>query len=142
VQGTGHNAHPLGDLIDTILVKTHRMTGVAIDPVARRAGVAAGALWADVTVAPGEHGLAPLAGSSPDVGVVGYTLGGGIGWLGRKYGLPANSVLAVEIVTAGGEIVRADRVQEPELFWALRGGGGNFGVVTALEFALYPVAEV
>ena len=141
-QGTGHNAHPLGDLSDTILLKTSRMTGVTIDPVARRARVRAGALWADVTAAAGEHGLAPLAGSSPDVGVVGYTLGGGISWLGRKYGLAANSVLAVEIVTADGEIVRADRVQEPELFWALRGGGGNFGVVTALEFALYPVAEL
>ena len=142
VQGTGHNAHPLGDLSDTILLKTSRMTGVTIDPVARRARVRAGALWADVTAAAGEHGLAPLSGSSPDVGVVGYTLGGGISWLGRKYGLAANSVLAVEIVTADGEILRADRVQEPELFWALRGGGGNFGVVTAIEFALYPVSEL
>ena len=141
-QTTGHNAGPLGDLSDTILVKTSRMTGVTIDPVARRARVRAGAVWADVTAAAGEHGLAPLAGSSPDVGVVGYTLGGGISWLGRKYGLAANSVLAVEIVTANGEIVRADRVQEPELFWALRGGGGSFGVVTALEFALYPVSEL
>ena len=141
-QGTGHNAHPLGDLSDTILLKTSRMTGVVIDPVARRARVRAGALWADVTAAAGEHGLAPLAGSSPDVGVVGYSLGGGISWLGRKYGLAANSVLAVELVTADGEIVRADRVQEPDLFWALRGGGGNFGVVTSIEMALYPVSEL
>ena len=141
-QGTGHNAHPLGDLSDTILLKTSRMTGVTIDPVARRARVRAGALWADVTAAAGEHGLAPLAGSSPDVGVVGYSLGGGISWLGRKYGLAANSVLAIEIVTADGEILRADRVQEPDLFWALRGGGGNFGVVTELEMALYPVSEL
>jgi hypothetical protein len=89
-----------------------------------------------------EHGLAALAGSAKDVGVVGYTLGGGIGWLARRHGLACSSVLAVEAVTADGRIVRADADSEPELFWALRGGGGSFALVTALEFALHPVAEV
>ena len=78
----------------------------------------------------------------PDVGVVGYTLGGGLGWLARRYGLAANSVVAVELVTADGRHVRADADTEPDLFWAIRGGGGSFGIVTAIEFALYPVAEV
>ncbi|HEY1370123.1 MAG TPA: FAD-binding oxidoreductase [Gaiellaceae bacterium] len=141
-QGTGHNAGPLGSLEDTILVKTSRMRGVSIDPVARTARAEAGVLWGEVSEAAGEHGLAALAGSSPDVGVVGYTLGGGVSWLARKYGLAANSLLAVELVTADGRFVRADRENEPELFWALRGGGGSFGVVTAVEFTLYPVAEL
>src|SRR5437764_35969 len=89
-----------------------------------------------------EHGLATLAGSSPDVGIAGYSLGGGLSWIGRKYGLQANNITAVEIVTADGELVRADKDNEPDLFWAVRGGGGNFGVVTALEFRLHPVREV
>ena len=98
-------------------------------------------LWGDVTVAAGEAGLVALHGSSPDVGVLGYTLGGGIGWLGRKHGLAANSVLAFEVVTADGELVRADAENEPDLFWALRGGGGAFAAVTAIEFRLYPLTE-
>ena len=88
------------------------------------------------------HGLAGLAGSSPDVGVVGYTLGGGLSFLGRKYGLAASNVHAIELVTADGRLVRADREHEPDLFWALRGGGGNFGVVTAIEFRLFPARQM
>ena len=90
----------------------------------------------------GEHGLAALHGSSPNVGVVGYSLGGGIGWMARMHGLSAESVLAVEIVTADGALVRADRTQNTDLFWALRGGGGGLGVVVAMEIALYPVEEL
>jgi len=141
-QGTGHNAHPLGSLAHTVLLKTERMRGVAIDARAQRARVEAGVLWAEVTEAAAQHGLAALAGSSPDVGVVGYTLGGGISWLSRRYGLAANSVTAIELVDAEGEPVRADADQNADLFWALRGGGGSFGVVTALEFALYPITDV
>jgi FAD/FMN-containing dehydrogenase len=141
-QGTGHNAHPLGSLAHTVLLKTERMRGVEIDPRGERARVEAGVLWAEVTEAAAQHGLAGLAGSSPDVGVVGYTLGGGVSWLGRRYGLAANSVTAVELVNAEGELVCADAEQNTDLFWALRGGGGSFGVVTALEFTLYPVTEV
>ncbi len=141
-QGTGHNASPLGDLSDTILLKTERMRGVTIDPEARTARVEAGVLWIEVVRAAAKHGLATLAGSSPDVGVVGYTVGGGVSWLGRKYGLSANNVEAVELVTADGRHVRADRDNEPDLFWAVRGGGGAFGIVTALELRLFPHEEV
>ncbi|MGH3024567.1 MAG: FAD-binding oxidoreductase [Gaiellaceae bacterium] len=141
-QGTGHFAGSLDGFEDTILVRTTRMRGLEIDPEARTARAEAGVLWEDLVLAAGEHGLAGLAGSSPDVGVVGYTLGGGLGWLGRRYGLAANSVVAIELVTADGRLVRADRDNEPDLFWALRGGGGSFGIVTAIELALYPVPEV
>jgi hypothetical protein len=141
-QGTGHGASALGELDGTILLKTARMRGVEIYPKARIARVEAGALWIDVVDAAAEHGLAALAGSSPDVGVVGYTLGGGLSWLARKHGIGANQVTAIEGVTASGEFFRTDRDHEPELFWALRGGGGSFAIVTALEFNLFPISEV
>jgi len=136
-QGTGHNASPLPRLDDVILLSTQRMRGVEIDVERRIARVAAGTLWLEVTSVASEHGLAPLSGSSPDVGVIGYTLGGGLSWLGRKYGLAANSVTAIELVTADGRFVRATADHEADLFWALRGGGGNLGVVCAMEFRLY-----
>ncbi|HEX5799553.1 MAG TPA: FAD-binding oxidoreductase [Gaiellaceae bacterium] len=141
-QGTGHGAAALGDLGDTILLKTERLRGVEIDPEARTARVAAGTIWIEVVEAAAEHGLAALAGSSPDVGVVGYTLGGGLSWLARKHGIGANQVTAVELVTADGRLVRADAETNADLFWAVRGGGGSFGVVTALEFNLFPITEV
>jgi FAD/FMN-containing dehydrogenase len=143
-QGTGHSASALAEasLHHTILVKTHRMRVVEIDPESRRARAQAGALWADVVGPASEHGLAALAGSSHDVGVVGYCLGGGLSWLARKHGLAANSVAAVQIVTADGRVVVADANHEADLFWAVRGGGGNFGIVTAVELELYPVDEL
>jgi FAD/FMN-containing dehydrogenase len=141
-QGTGHGAPPLEPLDGAMLLRTLPMRGVRIDPVARSARAEAGALWQDVTVPAGEHGLAALAGSSPDVGVTGYTLGGGIGWLARRYGLAANSVTAADLVTPDGRLVRADAGHESDLFWAVRGGGGSVGVVTALEMRLYPVREL
>jgi FAD/FMN-containing dehydrogenase len=141
-QGTGHNASPLGWLDETILVKTERMRRVEVDPASRRARVEAGVLWMEVTEAAAEHGLVGLAGSSPDVGVVGYSLGGGVSWLARKHGLSGNSITAVELVTSDGRLVRANADHEPELFWALRGGGGNFGIVTSIDVQLYPISEV
>jgi FAD/FMN-containing dehydrogenase len=141
-QGTGHNASPLGDLSDTLLIKTHEMRDVEIDADNRIARVEAGAQWGDVVGPAGEHGLAALAGSSHDVGVVGYSLGGGISFLARRYGLSANRILAAEIVTADGELVRADRHQNTDLFWAIRGGGGAFGVITALELELFDLPTV
>ena len=132
----------MADLSESILVKTEDMTGVEVDPGTGRARALAGALSRDVMNAAAEHGRAGLCGSSPDVGIVGYTLGGGIGWLGRKHGIQANALTAVELVTADSELVRADAETDGDLFWALRGGGGNFGVVTAIEFDLIPVAEV
>ncbi len=140
VQGTGHGA--CGDLEGVLLIDTSGLRGVEIDPGERVARVEPGALWSDVTGPAAEHGLAGLCGSSGGVGVVGFTLGGGAGLLGRRHGFAANSVLAVELVTADGALRRVDAESDPELFWALRGGGGNFGAVTALEFRLHPVAEV
>jgi FAD/FMN-containing dehydrogenase len=142
-QGTGHNPAPLaaGSLDDVVLVRTAAMKGVRVDPRTATARVDAGVLWQDAVEAASGHDLAALHGSSPDVGVVGYSLGGGIGWYARSLGLQASSVTAVELVTAEGELVRADAQTEPDLFWALRGGGGSFGFVTALEFRLYPVGR-
>jgi FAD/FMN-containing dehydrogenase len=141
-QGTGHNAGAYNTLDNTILVKTHALRGVEIDVGERIARCAAGTLWIEVTQPASEHGLAPLAGSSPDVGVVGYVLGGGLSWLARKHGLAANNVRAIELVTADGALVRATHDQHADLFWALRGGGGNYGIVTAVEIELYEYATV
>src|SRR5262245_45931990 len=141
-QGTGHNAPPLGDLAGTVLLKTHRLRGVTVDPVTRTARVEAGTTWIEVVEAAAEHGLAGLAGSSSDVGVVGYILGGGLSWLARKHGIGANHVGAIELVTGDGVFRRVDRENDPDLFWALRGGGGAFGVVTAIELDLFPLTEV
>lgn len=144
-QSTGHAAGVLvsHSLADVVLMRTSAMAGVRIDPVRRVARVEAGALWEHVVAAAAAHGLAALHGSAPDIGVVGYALGGGLGFYGRRYGLASNSVKAVEIVTANGRLVRADARHKRKLFWALRGAGGaNFGVVTAIEIELIPVHEV
>ncbi|PWW21943.1 FAD/FMN-containing dehydrogenase [Geodermatophilus normandii] len=137
VQATGHG--PVRNADGALVVTTRRMQGVGVDPVRRTARVEAGVKWQKVVAAAAEHGLIGLCGSSSDVGVVGYTLGGGMGSLGRRHGFAADAVVSVEMVTADGVLrtVRADT--EPELFWAVRGGKGNFGVVTALEFELFPV---
>ena len=141
-QGTGHGATSLGDLAGTVLLRTTRMRAVEVDPVRATARVEAGALWQEVTDAAAERGLAALAGSSHDVGVLGYTLGGGISWLARRHGLSSNSVLAAEIVDADGNERRVDHLHDPDLFWAIRGGGGAFAIVTALELRLFPIGEV
>jgi FAD/FMN-containing dehydrogenase len=144
-QATGHNAGPLTaerGLVDTILLRTHELRGVEIDVDARVARVEPGAQWGDVVAAAAPHGLTALAGSSHDVGVLGYTLGGGVSWLARSHGVAANHVVAAEIVTADGRMRRVDAEHDEELFWAIRGGGGDFGVVTALEFRVYPITEI
>jgi FAD/FMN-containing dehydrogenase len=141
-QATGHNADAYGALEDTLLVDVRELQQISIDRGARRVRVGAGVKWERVAPQLSELGLAALHGSSPDVGVAGYSLGGGMGWLSRKYGLQANSVTAIELVTADGRPARVDAEHEPDLFWALRGGNGNYGVVTAIEFAVYPVEEL
>jgi FAD/FMN-containing dehydrogenase len=141
-QRTGHNAGPLGSLDGVILVKTDRLGTVEIDVAAMTARVGAGVKWESVVPLVSEHGLAVLHGSTPDVSIAGYGLGGGVGWYARKHGLFTNSITAIELVTSDGRLRRVDHANEPELFWALRGGGGNFGVVTALEFRLFPISEV
>src|SRR4051812_2605993 len=141
-QGTGHNAGPLGDLRGVILVRTLKLRGVQIDPEMQVARAEAGALWMDVVEPAAEHGLAALHGSSPDVGVVGYTRGGGVSWYSRRYGLAASRVLAIDYVGADGEHHRADRRQNTDVFWAMRGGGGSFGIVTAIEFELIRIESI
>ncbi|GIJ61444.1 FAD-binding oxidoreductase [Virgisporangium aurantiacum] len=136
VQATGHGTHVAHD--GALLLHTGAMAGVIVDPDRRVARVGPGARWRDVLAAAAPFGLAPLSGSSPDVGVTGYTLGGGLGWLARRHGLAADSVVGARVVTADGDVVTAT----DDLLWALRGGGGSFGVVTGLEFRLYPVASV
>ena len=118
------------------------MRGIEIDAVARRARIEAGVLGKPLALAAAEHGLAYLAGTSPDVGVVGYSLGGGLSWMVRTFGLACNSIRAADVVTADGRLVRTDLDTEPDLFWALRGGGGNVAAITALELELFPVAEI
>ena len=124
------------------LIETSGMAEVLVDPDRRIARVGPGARWGQVIAAAAPFGLAPLSGSSPDVGVAGFTLGGGVGWLSRRFGLAADSLLRADIVTADGELVRATPDRNGDLFWALRGGGGNFGVVTSLELRLFDVPEV
>lgn len=137
VHNTGHN---IGKAFQGgIRINVSRLQGVWIDPDTRIARVRGGTRWQEVIDAAAEYGLAPLNGSSPQVGVVGYTLFGGLSWLVRKYGAAVHSVTAIEIVTADGRLRRVTARNNPELFWALRGGSGNFGIVTALEFQLYPV---
>lgn len=140
VQATGHGTHVPAD--GGILVKTGGLAAVLVDPDRRIAKVGPGARWGAVLAAAAPFGLAPLSGSSPTVGVTGYTLGGGLGWLARGYGFAADSVVRAEVITADGRTVVASADRNPDLFWALRGGGANFGVVTSLEFRLYPVDRV
>jgi hypothetical protein len=141
-QGTGHGAAPLGALDDTILIKTERMRAIDVDPGTATARVEAGVQSIELGEAAQKHKLCSLPGSSPDVGVVGYTLGGGLSWLGRRYGFACNRVTAIELVTADGEKKRVDAENDSDLFWALRGGGGGYAIVTALHLALVPIADL
>ncbi len=140
VQGTGHgNVRPADDCV---LILTREMNGVTVDPDAQTARVEAGVKWGAVLAKAQQHGLAPLLGSSPTVGAVGYTLGGGLGWLGRKYGLSADNVLAFELVTTDGQLRRAAADENSDLFWGLRGGGGSLGIVTSMTIRLFSVTQV
>ena len=144
VQSTGHGAGTLadGDLSRTVLLRMHAFTGVTIDSEARTARVLGGTLWSQVVEAAAPHGLTALHGSAGDVAVAGFVLGGGLSFYSRRHGLAAHAVRAFEVVTSAGEVVRATPTQHPQLFWALRGGGGNFGAVVAVELDLLPMAEV
>ncbi len=140
VQATGHgNVRPANGCL---LILTSDMQGVTIDAVAQTAWVEAGVKWSVVLEKAQAAGLAPLLGSSPDVGAVGYTLGGGIGWLARKYGLSSDSVNYFKVVTTDGQLLRASDTENSDLFWGLRGGGGSLGIVTGIEIKLYPVTTV
>ena len=141
-QGTGHGAGSRGPLDGSILIRTDRMKGIEIDASNATGRYDAGVLWMEANPAAGEHGLANRSGSAPDIGIVGYTTGGGFGWIARRHGLACNSVRSIELVTADGELRRVDAQNDADLFWALRGGGGNFGVVTAIEYDLVELPEV
>ncbi|GAA3041402.1 FAD-binding oxidoreductase [Pseudonocardia yunnanensis] len=141
VKTTGHQI--VGKAHGAVVISTHRMNDVTIDAVSRAARVGAGVMWSEVIPKAVKAGLAPLNGSNPTVGVAGYTLGGGLSpTLGRSQGYAADHVRSLEVVTADGELRHVDASSDPELFWALRGGKGNFGVVTALEFDLFPVPRL
>jgi FAD/FMN-containing dehydrogenase len=141
VKATGHQI--VGQAHGAVVIATRRMNDVTIDALGRTARVGPGVIWSEVIEKAAEAGLAPVSGSNPTVGVVGYTLGGGLSpTLGRSHGYAADHVRSLDLVTADGELRHVDAESEPDLFWALRGGKGNFGVVTALEFDLFPVPRL
>lgn len=142
-QSTGHGAGPLaGRTQGTVLLRLSDFTGVSVDAEHGIVRVLGATLWQDVVDAAAAHGLAVLHGSSPDVAAAGYLLGGGLSWYARRHGLACNHLVAAEVVLADGSIVRTDADHHPDLFWAIRGGGGSFGVVVALELKALPMSDV
>jgi FAD/FMN-containing dehydrogenase len=139
VRSGGHSVAGMSTLDDGIVIDVRPMKGIEVDADARTARVEGGATWADLDRATQEHGLATTGGRVSTTGVSGLTLGGGSGWLERKHGLSCDNLVSVELVTADGKQVTASADEHPDLFWALHGGGGNFGVATALTFQLHPV---
>ena len=140
VKSTGHGAAMPAD--GGLLIVVSSMKEVEVDPVKRTARVQAGAQWIDVLQKAQAEGLAPLMGSSSDVGAIGYTVGGGMGWLSRKYGLSADNVISYDVVTGKGELLRASESENQDLFWGLSGAGPALGVIAAMEIRLFPVKDV
>src|SRR5688572_22646989 len=143
VRGGGHGFPGFGTNDDGIVIDLSMLANVQIiDKERHLVRIGGGATWGQVAATLAPHGLAISSGDTKSVGVGGLTLTGGIGWKVRKYGLALDSVTAAEVVTAGGDVVRASAAQNPELFWAIRGGGGNFGILTAFEFLAHPTTDV
>lgn len=142
VRGGGHNVGGTAVCEGGLMLDLSRMKDIRVDAEARRARVAPGVRWKELDAATQVHGLAAPGGQHSEVGVAGFALGGGAGWLLRKHGLAIDSLRSVQIVTADGALLRASETEEPDLFWAVRGGGGNFGVVTEFEFELHPVGPI
>ena len=139
VRGGGHNIAGSAMCDDGIVIDLSQMKAASVNPAARRVTIAGGATLADLDASTQAHGLATPLGINSTTGVAGLTLGGGFGWLSRKHGMTIDNLESAEVVTAAGEVVRANNTEHPDLFWALRGGSGNFGVVTHFEFRLHPV---
>jgi FAD/FMN-containing dehydrogenase len=142
IRGGGHNGAGLGTVDDGLVVDLSGLKEIEVDPEARRVKVGGGCLWSEVDAATNEHGLATPSGIISSTGVGGLTLGGGLGHLTRKYGLTIDNLLGADVVLASGEQVRASAEENPDLFWAIRGGGGNFGVVTTFYLRLHEVDNV
>ena len=142
VRGGGHNVAGRAVTDGGVMIDLAEMTAIAVDPERATVTAQGGVRWAELNDATGAHGLAVTGGAVSTTGIAGLTLGGGLGWLMAKYGLAADNLEAVELVTAAGEILHVDATTHPDLFWALRGGGGNFGVATAFTYRLHPVQTV
>ena len=142
IRGGGHNGAGLGTCDDGLVIDLSRMKGIRVDPVTKTVRVEGGCVWGDVDHATHAFGMATPCGFISTTGVAGLTLGGGIGYLTRRYGLTIDNLLSADVVLGDGGFVTAGRSENADLFWALRGGGGNFGVVTSFEFRLYPVSTV
>jgi FAD/FMN-containing dehydrogenase len=142
VRGGGHNVAGLAVADDAVMIDLAEMKDIQVDPEARTARAEGGVTWAELNAAAGEHGLAVTGGAISTTGIAGFTLGGGLGWLMPKFGLAADNLVAIELVTADGEVAEVTDASDPALFWALRGGGGNFGVATAFTYRLHRLATV
>ncbi len=142
VRGGGHNVAGRAVADDAVMIDLAEMKGVTVDPDARTARAEGGLLWSELNAATAEHGLAVTGGAISTTGIAGLTLGGGLGWLMAKHGLAADNLLAVELVNAEGEVVEVTEASDADLFWALRGGGGNFGIAATLTYRLHPLSMV
>jgi FAD/FMN-containing dehydrogenase len=142
IRGGGHNVGGRAVTDGGLMVDLAEMKGITVDPERETATAEGGVTWAELNAAAAAHGLAVTGGAVSTTGIAGYTLGGGLGWLMSKYGLAADNLLAVEHVTADGEVLRVDAASHPDLFWALRGGGGNFGVATSFTYRLHRLETV
>jgi FAD/FMN-containing dehydrogenase len=142
VRGGGHNVAGRAVADDAVMIDLAEMKGTHVDPDARTVRAEGGLTWADLNAATGVHGLAVTGGAISATGIAGLTLGGGLGWLMAKHGLAADNLLAVELVDAAGEVREVTEASDPDLFWALRGGGGNFGIATAFTYRLHPLEMI